>query len=131
MVKRIDHCCNARIPHQLVKTELKTAKNGKKYHKSNDCLVCKKLGIRRQSTFICQACGVALCCPVLVERSHAPRDCFRVYYEKIFCTCDFSVASDADIDVDSSDNDGSTTEDPNESTNRKRDRRGKLKVAEV
>ena len=54
-------------------------------------------GVCCQSTFICEACGVALCSPELVERTQAPRDCFRVYH-KNFDTCDFSVASDADVD---------------------------------
>ncbi len=126
------HCRNARIAHQLVKTELKYGKKGKKYHKTNDCLVCKNFGVRRQSTFVCQACGVALCSPVLIERTQAPRDCFRVYHEKLFCVCDFSVASDADEDTnDSDDNVEEVQEVHVTSTNRKRNRTGNLKIAEV
>ena len=60
--------------------------------------------------FIYKACGVALCSLVLVELMQAPRDCFRVYHEKRFCICEFSVAIAGDADKDSNDSDDTVKE---------------------
>ena len=87
------HLTTKGVQHKLVKSGLRTNKNGKSYNKTNDCTVCKRLNIRRQTAFICSTCSVALCAPVLSERSEAPKDCFRRYHENEFLSCEFSTAS--------------------------------------
>ena len=99
------HLRNKNLPHQLIKNPKRVSKSGKKYHKSNDCVVCKRNNVRRQTTFLCRSCDVPLCSPVLVERTQAPRDCFRLFHEEIFRTSDFSVASFDDIDSYDSEDD--------------------------
>lgn len=66
---------------------------------------------------------------MLTEHTQAPRDCFRVYHEKRFCTSDFSIASDADID--SNDSDDNLDKDSEKSVNCKCTCNGNLKIAEV
>ena len=56
-------------------------------------MVCKKINIRRQTTFVCATCHVPLCAPVLTERTRAPIDCFHKYHESKFVSSDFSTAS--------------------------------------
>ena len=92
------HLRNENLPHQLVKNPIKIGKNGKRYHMGNDCVMCKKKNVRRQTTFTCRGCNVALCSPVLVERTQAPRDCFRLFHERIYSNSEFSVASLDDVD---------------------------------
>ena len=92
------HLRNENLPHQLIKNPKKVSKNGKKYHKSDDCVVCKEKNIWRQTTFVCQSCSIPLCSPVLGERTQAPRDCFRLFHEEFFCSSEFSVESLDDID---------------------------------
>ena len=52
--------------HQLIKNPNRISKSGKKYHKSNDCVVCKQKNVRWQTTFVCRSCNVPLCSLVLV-----------------------------------------------------------------
>ena len=96
--KKYYHLRNDNIPHQLVKNCKKVSKTGKIYCKSNDCVVCKRKNVRRQTTFVCRSCDVPLCSLVLVEWTEAPRDCFRVLHEEVFCSSDFSVESLEDIE---------------------------------
>ena len=60
----------------LVKSGLRVGKRGKAYNKTNNCIVCKKKNIRRQTTFICGKCNLPLCSPELTEQSKSPRDYF-------------------------------------------------------
>ena len=126
------HCKNARLPHQLVKSPLKTSKTGKRYHQTNDCFICKKNNICRQTTFVCETCTVPLCSPVKVERTQAPRDCFQAFHEVLFCRCDFSVASstdDAETETDESDDNNENHNQKN--VKEKRQHIGGLEIAEV
>ena len=60
-------------------------------------------------TFVCRSCNVPLCLPVLVERTQAQRDCFRLFHEEIFRTSDFSVESLEDIEPYDSEDDFDVT----------------------
>ena len=92
------HFDNKGEQHNLTKSGIRVTKHGKKYNKTNDCVVCKKENVCRQTTFICSICEVPLCAPVLTERTQAPRDCFRKYHENIFVNADFSDGSSDDSD---------------------------------
>ena len=70
------------IRHYLIKSPIRETKNGKRYHKTNNCYVCRESGIRRQTTFQCSKCNIPLCYPSFTERSNAPTDCFHKYHEK-------------------------------------------------
>ena len=71
------------MTHHLVKTEIRENKKGKKYHKTNNCVVCKNNGLRKQTTYVCAVCNVSVCYPSLTERHKAPTNCFRVYHERM------------------------------------------------
>lgn len=67
-------------------------KKGKRFNKTNDCVVCKKFNMRKWTTFICSTCCVPLCAPVLSEHTKAPTGCFCKYHENIFVSSEFSTA---------------------------------------
>ena len=71
-----------KVKHYLIKTPLRTGKNGKKYHKTNNCFVCRENGIRKQTTYVCSKCNIAVCYPTLTERVGAPTDCFLKFHER-------------------------------------------------
>ena len=90
-------CKEVLVTHNLVKSGVKTRKQGKTYNKINNCIICKKY-ICGQTMFICIKWKVPLCCPVLTERILAPRDCFKAYHEKDFMISEFSTATLYDVD---------------------------------
>lgn len=98
LIHKYYHLRNGNLPHQLQKNQLRVSQTGKKYHKSMDYIMCKRKNVRRQTTFFCKGCDVPLCSPVLVEHTQAPRDCFRLFHEKVFSNSEFSVASLDDVD---------------------------------
>ena len=97
------HICKDGVEHNLVKSGLRVGKRGKAYNKTNNCIVCKKKNIRRQTTFICGKCNVPLYSPELTKRSKSPRDCFRDYHNNNNCECDFFVNECKEVDSNFSD----------------------------
>ena len=68
----------------------------------------------------------------MVERTVAPRDCFRAFHEYLFCNCDFSVTSstdDADTETDKTDDNDDNHNQKN--ANNKFQHKGSLKTVEV
>lgn len=77
-----------------MKTELRQNVKGKKYHKTNNCVVCKSTGVCKQILYIFAECNVPICCPLLTERNSAPTDCFRKYHERLINNSMISSESD-------------------------------------
>ena len=92
----VEHSTGHRSKHRLIKSELRENKRGKKYHKTNNCFVCRRSNIRKQTTFICSKCNVPLCYPMLTERNSAPTNCFRKYHERMQMHCIHLKESDSD-----------------------------------
>ncbi len=84
------------VNHRLIKNEKKVGKKGKKYHTTQNCVVCKKSNLRKQSTCHCSACNVPLCLSQLAECTKALKDCFLRYHEARHVEREFKLCMEVD-----------------------------------
>ena len=82
--------------HSLKKLDKMESLSGRVYHKRMDCVVCKKLNLRKQTSFCCNTCEVLLCFPEFEERTRASNDCFSKYHEFHFANYEQSESSEDD-----------------------------------